>query len=128
MPHAADLIWQAQDLMERQFAFLSGAEDIAVALGVTQCHLCRVFAREKCDSPGRMLARIRLRNAAGLLQTREYSVELVAQMCGFSCGNYFCKVFRRAYGVSPGQYALLPSDAPLLAGRVLVSAIPQHFV
>lgn len=39
-----------------------------------------------------------------LLLNREYPVETVANMTGYAGANYFCKVFRRLTGESPGEY------------------------
>ena len=45
----------------------------------------------------------RLSMAYTLLTEDQYSVQTVAEMCGFSSANSFYKVFKRRYGVSPGK-------------------------
>jgi AraC-like DNA-binding protein len=41
----------------------------------------------------------------------------LAQQCGFSTANYFCKAFRKHFGVPPGGFKLenFPPRAPQLS-------------
>lgn len=64
------------------------------------------FTEETGRSPGRFLQNTRIENAKLLLQNREYSMEIIANMVGYSNANYFCKVFRRETGESPGEYRM----------------------
>lgn len=90
--------------IDRDYAVLSGVEELAVVLGVSKCHLIRCMTACTGESPGRRLQRRRLEMAALLLRGRDYPVETVARMTGFACGNYFSKVFRRAVGQAPLCY------------------------
>ena len=48
--------------------------------------------------------RKRVDKAEGMLVNTDYSVEMVAQMCGFSSTAYFSKTFKKLMGLSPLQY------------------------
>lgn len=98
------LVREAMDYIQREYAFLSGIEELAGEMGVTASHLVRKFTAETGNTPGKYLQQVRLESARLLLLGREYSVEIIAAMTGFSSANYFCKVFRGRYGVSPGRY------------------------
>lgn len=98
------LVRDAMACVREEFAFLTGVEDLAQRMGVTKSHLIRVFSGEAGVTPGKFLQDTRLENAMLLLRSREYTVDMVAGLCGFSGANYFCKVFRRATGQSPGEY------------------------
>jgi transcriptional regulator GlxA family with amidase domain len=89
------------------FALLSGVDELACALGVSKCHLIRVFKQDTGLSPGRYLGLVRIGAARLLLESRTYSVEAVANMVGYSGANYFCKVFKQAVGESPAAYRAL---------------------
>jgi AraC-like DNA-binding protein len=39
-----------------------------------------------------------------LIASSQFTVKKVAEECGFCDANYFCKVFRKSFGVSPGAY------------------------
>ena len=98
------LAMQAKRLIEEEFPYLDGVEDLADRIAVSKCHLIRCFSREFGISPGQYLIRTRVDAARKYLLEREYSVEMIAGLVGFSNGNYFCKVFRRLNGISPGEY------------------------
>lgn len=100
----SSLVQNAISIMRERFAFLSGVEELAEELGVTKNHLIRTFTAETGKSPGKFLQSIKLDNAKLMLQNRDYSIEMVADMVGYSGSNYFCKVFRRVTGESPGEY------------------------
>lgn len=95
---------RALELMQNEYAHMASPGELAARLGVSQEHLIRTYSARMHETPGQALTRIRLENACRYLCCRPYSVEIIAGLTGFSCGNYFCKVFRRAYGVSPLCY------------------------
>lgn len=98
------LVQRAIEILREQFAFLSGVDELAQRLNVTKNHLIRTFTAETGKSPGKFLQSVKLENAKLMLQNRDYSIEMVADMVGYSGSNYFCKVFRRMTGESPGEY------------------------
>lgn len=50
------------------------------------------------------LTSIRMEKAKELLLTGEYSIKEVAEMTSFSDGNYFSRVFRQTFGISPSSF------------------------
>lgn len=100
------LVRDAIECIREEYAFLTGVEDLAGRVGVTKSHLIRVFSAEVGMTPGKFLQDTRIENAMLLLRGREYTVDMVAGLCGFSGANYFCKVFRRVTGESPGEYRM----------------------
>ena len=116
----SDLVSGAAKILRTDYAYLQGVDDVARRLGVDKSHLIRRFTAEMGLPPGRYLQRMRLDAACLLLANRDYSVETVAQMVGYACANYFCKVFRRQLQVTPGEYRqrtagrLSPAEATAL--------------
>lgn len=116
----SELVRGAIDLIRSEPAFLAGVDELAEKLGVSKPHLIRTFTAEVGESPGKFLQRERIDAAKLLLLNREYPVETVANMTGYAGANYFCKVFRRLTGESPGEYRARASgplprrDAPRL--------------
>ena len=47
---------------------------------------------------------LRLHHACALLKSTERTVKEIALGCGFSDISTFNKAFRKAYGISPGEY------------------------
>ncbi len=72
-------------------------------LGVTRfTHYCREISN--C-TPMEYLNRLRIRKAAGLIaEQRDILVGDVGYICGFTSVQYFNFVFKKQFGMSPGQY------------------------
>lgn len=100
----SDIVIKARNLINTRFADIDGISDIAEELCVSQSHLSRTFSAETKQSLINYLTFAKLGEAINLLVGTEESVEEIAKKCGFSCGNYFCKVFRKHMGTSPLEY------------------------
>ena len=100
----SDIVRKAKQIIDTEYSDLSGVFDISERLGVSQNHLCRVFSYETKTTPIEYLTRVRLKEAVNLLNDGNDTVEEIAIKCGFSCGNYFCKVFKKNMGISPLEY------------------------
>ena len=93
-------------------------DEVADAVGLSKYHLCREFNHLYGISPGKYLANLRLqKSCALLLQSHQHTIAEIASMVGFSNDNYFCKVFRKAFGTTPTQYRLQNQNYDLV--RVL---------
>jgi AraC-like DNA-binding protein len=55
-------------------------------------------------SPWDYLNRFRVFFAAGLLLKTDETIQEIAFRSGFQDHAYFCRVFKKIYGLSPGQY------------------------
>ncbi len=98
------LVSEAIFHMKNHFSQLYGIEELSAELCVSKSHLVRVFSKSIGVSPGAYLTNLRLEYAKNLLIKNEHSLEIVAGLCGFSCANYFCKVFKKHVGIPPGEY------------------------
>jgi AraC family transcriptional regulator of arabinose operon len=79
--------------------------ELADFMHISPQYLCRVFKQSLDLSPITYLTQCRIRRAKELLASHNsQSIAEVAQQCGFASSNYFCTVFRRHTGVSPGEY------------------------
>jgi len=75
----------------------------ACGLGVTR--FAALFKEILGLSPGDYLQKRRLEAARALLKTHpELSVAEISRRVGFSHGNYFARIFRRAYGATPAAW------------------------
>ena len=108
---------KAAAVIDEEFSLISGVDELSEMLGVTNCHIVRCFKKSLGITPGRYLAERRLYAAKLILAYRDYSVETVAQMVGYSGANYFCKVFRRFTGETPAAFRKTHSatDFPALS-------------
>ena len=98
------LVARAVEAIRDNYMALYGVEELSAQLGVSKCHLVRVFSSEIGMPPGRFLTSVRIEAAKLLLAEREYSLEMIAGLCGFSGANYLCRVFKRETGLSPAAW------------------------
>lgn len=103
-PHLPPLAADAVLAIRQNYAGLYGVEELSTQLGVSKSHLVRVFSAAMGQSPGQYLTQVRIEAAKALLAHREYTLEVVATLCGFSGANYLCKVFKRHTGQTPAAY------------------------
>lgn len=104
-PHIGD----AMALIEQQAMDPSfNVQELARQLGFSREYLTRQFRHVRGMSPLEAIIRRRLDMACQLLSQPHAKLETVARNCGFTSANYFCRQFRRRFGVSPGQYRQQP--------------------
>lgn len=103
-PGPSPQIAESLRYMKEHFSEHLSIEELAGRSGFSTAYYTRRFTRETGQSPLAALTQQRLGHAVFLLLNTTLSVEEVAEDCGFSCGNYFCKVFKKASGISPAEY------------------------
>lgn len=81
-----------------------GVADLAAVAGLSRFHFSRLFQRSEGVSPAAWITDLRLRQATRLLRDHDLSIAMVATRCGYADPAYFCRVFRRLFGVSPGEF------------------------
>lgn len=99
------LVTAAIGVMQEEFSYLYGVEEVASRLLVTKEHLIRVFSAAVGVTPGKYLTGLRLEYAKDCLRAGGMSLEAVAAAAGFSGAAYFSRVFKQHYGMSPLTYA-----------------------
>ena len=114
-PALPPLVQAAIEDIRANYAGLYGVEELSERLGVSKSHLVRAFPAALGVSPGRYLTSVRIEAAMRLLLHREYTLDVIASLCGFSGANYLCRVFKKTTGQSPTQWRAM-------AGR---SALPE---
>lgn len=67
-------------------------------------HLCKSFQRYFGETPTDFLNRLRLRRAVRLLNAPDAKIAAVASELGFESLSHFHRLFKRHYGLTPGQY------------------------
>lgn len=95
---------EAARWLEARYAEPLNLDDAARQAGLSPFHFLRVFARVLGVTPHQYLVRSRLREAAKRLADPLRPVTEIALEVGFADLSNFVRTFRRAAGVSPGQF------------------------
>uniref|UniRef100_UPI00359FDF69 helix-turn-helix domain-containing protein n=1 Tax=Jeotgalibaca porci TaxID=1868793 RepID=UPI00359FDF69 len=78
--------------------------DLAAVAGISVRECQRYFAKFLQQSPSKYLMNFRLRAAADLLMTTDWTMTEISLACGFKSSSYFAKIFRERTGASPREY------------------------
>jgi AraC-like DNA-binding protein len=79
--------------------------ELAAVAGFSRAHFSRVFAASEGLPPAAFVLQERMRRAARLLTSHSLlPIKEIASLCGFDEPNYFAKVFRRYFGISPTEF------------------------
>lgn len=98
------LVEAAVAIIQEEFPFLEGVDELSERLEVSAAHLGRLFTKKIGVSPGKYITRVRIEYAKLLLRDPDTTITYVAEASGFANANYFAKVFRRETGLSPSEY------------------------
>ncbi len=79
-------------------------DGLAKISGYSRYHFTRLFTAKRGIAPGAFIRELRMNRAVKSLQTEKVSVKEVASACGFEDTSYFCKAFRKSFGVSPAKF------------------------
>jgi AraC-like DNA-binding protein len=78
--------------------------ELAGKAGYSRSHYTRLFSEIYGYSPARFQDHLRMTKAVRLLSSSAMSVKEIAAACGYSDSNYFCRIFKKNTGTSPGQF------------------------
>ncbi len=81
-----------------------GIDFLAKRLYVHYSHLCYVFRKETGSTINEYITAHRMEKARGLFDDGNRSVSDVADRVGYVDANYFGKLFKKHYGVTPSRY------------------------
>ena len=80
-------------------------DEISSEVHLSKYYLTRKFQEQIGLTPGNYIMKTRLKKSMELLLlANDMGIDTVAREVGFSCGNYFSKVFKKNIGVSPGEF------------------------
>lgn len=86
-------------------------EQLAEKAGLSTSYFARMFRRHTGQSVGSFIMGVRLHRARRTLETSVLPVTEVAAMAGYDDVNYFIRIFRRKFGMTPAVYRRTMRDA-----------------
>ncbi|MBO5761219.1 MAG: AraC family transcriptional regulator [Lentisphaeria bacterium] len=95
---------KAKNYIARNYPEKLHLEDIAEYLNVSKYHFSRVFHASTGFSFRDYLCIYRLNKAKQFLLDEKGSIGEIGEKCGFDNGNYFAKVFKKHFSLSPGKF------------------------
>lgn len=114
---------RAKDLLTARIGGPNSLDELAQECNLSMSHFIRAFKASVGMSPHQWLLRQRMERAKHLLEFTTLPVVDIALECGFSHRVPFSSAFRRAEGMSPGEWrrkkVWLADKTDLLVGSSL---------
>jgi len=101
---ASPLVLGAINYMNANYGDDFSLDDLCKELYTSKQTLIYHFKKHLDCSPMRFLLNLRMTKVKEMLVTTDESIESIADVCGFSSGNYLTLIFKRKEGISPGAY------------------------
>ena len=102
---AGDTVELAKRRIDEDFHNLElSISALAEEVGISEVYLRGLFKRKYAVSPAQYLISVRLEHAKRLLKYSSLNLEECAAQSGFSSAQYFCRIFKKETGISPGKY------------------------
>ncbi len=79
-------------------------KDIADEIGISESYMISQFKKETNTTPAIFLRETRLKAAEGFLISTDEEIQLISGRVGIHDANYFVKIFKSKYGVTPKAY------------------------
>lgn len=98
------IIKKALVYIEEHLADLQGLEPLAQTLNVSPFYLSKLFKEETGDTFINYLTSMRLEKAKKLLKDSSMIIKEITAGVGYNDQNYFSKLFKQRFGVSPTEY------------------------
>ena len=99
---------------------------LAEMSGFSRSHFSRLFAQSEGMPPAEYVLLRRLRQATRLLASGDYTVKEVSGVAGFADPNYFAKVFRRYFRVSPTEFRKIGLAASIMTMNTETDSAGLH--
>lgn len=91
-------------LIDNNYSDSLNLEDMANELSISSSQLIRQFKKETNTTPITYLNQVRMQHAAYSLKQTKLSIEEIAASVGLYDPNYFAKIFKKEYKLTPTAY------------------------
>ena len=102
--HHSKLIRRARDHILAHISETITTDDLSKELGMNRTYLCKLFAEETGLTVNRYVTQVKTEEAKRLMDITRKSVAEIAEYLGYSSQSYFQRVFKKATGMTPGEY------------------------
>lgn len=79
--------------------------DLCNELGLSRTHLYEIMKKQTGEGVSSFIRNKKLEHALQLIRTTELKIPEIASRAGFSDYNYFLRLFKNKYGLSPKKYS-----------------------
>ncbi len=97
-------IRKAVNTLRHSYSQNLSLNQLAEQVNMSPSHLSRTFSKEVGMSISQYVAALRCEEAASMLKNGDASIQEISAYVGYLDNNYFVKVFKKQYGMTPSEY------------------------
>lgn len=90
--------------VDHHFSEAIDIDQMADIAGLSRYHFSRRFRAHLSVSPRQYLEQQRLKDSCNYLLEPKLSIQEISERCGFNDPNYYAKVFKKAFGLTPREF------------------------
>lgn len=102
--HGDSAIVEVQQWLHSSLGKGATLDEMAARARTSTRTFLRRFSRATGFNPTDYCQRLRVSHSRKLLETRDISIDEIAQRCGYEDQNSYRKIFKRVIGITPGEY------------------------
>ena len=99
------LVQSAQTYIMMYYSLQLSVPSIAEHVHAERTYLMRRFKAETGITINEFLTNYRIRMASNLIESKQYQIQEISSMVGYTDAKYFSKVFKKITGYTPSEYA-----------------------
>jgi transcriptional regulator GlxA family with amidase domain len=103
-PHGDEQIRRVQEVTQARYADPLSSEQLAELAGMSERTFLRRFKAATGQAPAAYLQAVRIEAAKAMLEVEAVSIQEVASKVGYEDVSFFRSLFKRATGMTPGDY------------------------
>lgn len=90
--------------INKHFTELIRLKQLADQCCMSPNYFHKIFTQALNTTPSNYISLLRMNTALQLLINNKYTIKEIAYELGFTDDAYFCRVFKKYYGITPGEY------------------------
>ena len=102
--HHSRLVGKARDYILSHIGESVTTEALSKELSMNRTYLCKLFTEETGLTINQYVTQVKLEEARRLMDITPKSIAEIAEYLGYSSQSYFQRVFKKQFGITPGEY------------------------
>lgn len=90
--------------VNENYIHIHTVEELSAHFNVSESYIYRIFRETVGASPKDHINRLRLEHLVHRMRYSDKPMKTLAAQSGFPCYEYFTRLFRKTYGMTPGEY------------------------
>ena len=100
----SELLNEIIDFLENNYRCRISLKELSERFNVNDSYISRLFKHHLDTTYSKFLNSLRLNNSLELLSDCSLSIESIAEAVGYNNTNYYYKVFKTEFGITPNEY------------------------